>query len=199
MSDSYADRSAALIRGAVNAKRPLDLSTKPVEAGGTTHLSVADKEGNLVAVTLTHGDGFGSRVVVPGHGLILGHGLSRFEPTAGHANGLAARKQPLDNMCPTIVFRNGRPVTAIGATGGRRIPNALFDVLVRMIYDGASLPDAVAAPRLNTQGGLDVSVTSSYPQQGREHFTNLGFRVKVESPAIVQAVTIEPAPVAAGG
>lgn len=199
MSDSTADRSAARIREAVSAKRALDISTKPIEAGGTTHLSVADKDGNVVAVTLTHGDGFGSRVVVPGHGLILGHGLSRFDPTPGHANGLAPRKQPLDNMCPTVVLRNGRPVAAVGATGGRRIPNALFDVLARMMFDKASLRDAVAAPRLNTTGGMDLAVTHPYPPALREYFTKLGFQVKEEGAAVIQAVAIEPERIAANG
>src|SRR6185295_13243663 len=100
---------------------------------GTVNLCAVDRQGTLVAVTLTHGGGFGAQVTVDGLGLLLGHGMSRFDPHPKHPNSPGPGKRPLNNMCPTIVTRDGRPVLAIGATGGRRIPNTMFDVLVNHI------------------------------------------------------------------
>ena len=126
--------------------------------GGTVHLSVADRAGNLVALTLTHGDGFGARVMVDGLGLLLGNGMARFEPRPGHPNSVGSDKRPLTNMCPTIVLRNGRPVLALGGAGFRMIPNAVFEVLTRYVGRDATLEESIAAPRIGTDGGSTVSI-----------------------------------------
>src|SRR5205823_3358690 len=100
---------------AVRQGRPAEAQADGRPAGGTTHLSVADGQGNLVALTLTHGGSFGAQVTVEGLGLILGHGLSRFDPRPGRPNSPGPGKRPLHNMCPTVVLRAGRPVLALGA------------------------------------------------------------------------------------
>ena len=87
----------------------------------------------MAASTLTHGGNFGARVSVPGLGLTLGHGMSRFEPRPGHPNSPGPGKRPLHNMCPTIVLRDGQPVLALGARGGRQIPNAVFEALTQFV------------------------------------------------------------------
>lgn len=199
LSDATAGRAADRIRRAVAAGRALDINTPPVHAAGTTHLSVADRAGNIVSVTFTHGDGFGSRVVIPGYGLILGHGMSRFDPAPGHANGLAPRKRPLHNMCPTVLLNGNRPVAAIGATGGRRIPNAVFDILTRMLWEKMPLAEAVAAPRMNTTGDLGLVLSGTWAAADRERFARLGFKVVEGSPAVAQALALEPEPVKASG
>ena len=72
---------------------------------GTTHLSFIDFEGNAVSLTATQGSQFGSCVVVEGLGLVLGHGMSRFDFKPGHANAPAAGKRPQHNMAPTLILR----------------------------------------------------------------------------------------------
>jgi gamma-glutamyltranspeptidase/glutathione hydrolase len=95
-------------------------------------------------------------------------------------------------MCPTVVLRDGRPVLALGAVGGRKIPNAVFDVLAHYVGRGASLQDAVAAPRLNTQGGLDVLAEARWPAAALASLKKVGYTVKPGSAAVVQAVAYEP-------
>ncbi len=199
LSDSTATRSAERIRRAVAAGRALEIDTPPVHAAGTTHLSVADRAGNIVSVTFTHGDGFGARVVIPGFGLILGHGLSRFDPTPGHANGLAPRKRPLHNMCPTVLLNGNRPVAALGATGGRRIPNAVFDILTRMLWEKMPLAEAVAAPRMNTTGTRDLVLSGKWSATDRDRFAQIGFKVEDGAPAVAQTLALDPEPVKASG
>src|SRR5439155_1135034 len=111
--------------------RPLELvwggysvRTPPPTAGGLTVLE---------ALALMHGGSFGACVTVAGLGLTLGHGMSRFDPRPGHPNAPGPGKRPLHNMCPTVVLKDGRPVLALGGRGGRKIPNAVFEVLVHFV------------------------------------------------------------------
>src|SRR5256885_3059083 len=101
----------------------------------------------MVALTLTHGNSFGAMVTVDGLGLILGHGMSRFEPRPGHPNSPGPNKRPLHNMCPTVALRDGKPALVLGGRGGRRIPNTVLGVLLGRIGQGQTLARAVAAPR----------------------------------------------------
>jgi gamma-glutamyltranspeptidase/glutathione hydrolase len=129
LSAKYADECAERVRAALKSGKPVDGMSDRRPAGGTIHLCAADKTGMMVALTFTHGEAFGAQVTVDGLGLILGHGMSRFNPHPKHPNSPGPGKRPLHNMCPTMVLKEGTPVLAIGAVGGRRIPNTLFDVL----------------------------------------------------------------------
>src|SRR5206468_12606092 len=130
------------------------------------------------ALTLTHGNLYGAGVTVDGLGLTLGHGMSRFEPQPGHPNSVAPGKRPLHNMCPTVVLRGGQPVFALGGAGGRKIPNSIFDVLTHFITVKASLDEAIAAPRLLTEGTLDLTLDNTWPSGDAEFLQTLGYTVK---------------------
>jgi gamma-glutamyltranspeptidase / glutathione hydrolase len=191
LSDDHARQVVQRVRDAVKARRPIP---PPVEArpqGGTIHLSCADRHGNLVAVTLTHGVGYGARVTVDGLGLVLGHGMSRFEPKAGHPNSAGPRKRPLNNMCPTLVLREGRPVLAIGGAGGRRIPNALFDVLTHFTGLGATIEQAMAAPRLHTEGDLNLRLEKSWPEEEVAHLQAIGYKIERGNSAKISAAWVD--------
>ncbi len=192
LSEAHARRLAGRVEAAVRAGKPAAEEGEARPASGTIHLSAADAEGNLVALTLTHGDGFGAQVAVEGLGLLLGQGMSRFEPRPGHPNSVGPGKRPLHNMCPTVVLRDGRPVLALGATGGRKIPNAVFDVLAHYVGRGAPLEEAVAAPRLNTQGGREVEAEARWPADALAALKKFGYAVKAGGPATVQAVAHDP-------
>jgi gamma-glutamyltranspeptidase/glutathione hydrolase len=95
-------------------------------------------------------------------------------------------------MCPTVVLRGGRPVLAVGATGGRRIPNTLIDVLARYVGRDRSMEEAVAAPRLHTEGGLDLTMEAKWPEAARVYLEKVGYRIKTGPGATVQAVSFDP-------
>src|SRR5205814_93113 len=133
LSASYARKLAERIDAALRDDEMVPTATDGRPADGTVHLSAADGHGMFVALTLTHGGHFGAQVTVDGLGLILGHGMSRFDPRPGHPNCPGPGKRPLHNMCPTIVLKGGVPVVALGARGGRRIPNAVFEVLTALV------------------------------------------------------------------
>jgi gamma-glutamyltranspeptidase/glutathione hydrolase len=125
---------------------------------GTAHLCTADAAGNVVSLTLTHGGSFGSLLSVPGTGIVLGHGLSRFDPRPGRANSIAPGKRPLHNMSPLILYRDGAPALCLGGAGGRTIPNNLVHMVVRLIDLGAGLEEAMAASRVHVETAEPVAV-----------------------------------------
>jgi gamma-glutamyltranspeptidase/glutathione hydrolase len=192
LSESYAKRLAAQVEAAVKGRKALRIGSEGRTTDGTVHLSVADSKGNLVALTLTHGNHFGARVAVAGLGLILGHGMSRFEPRPGHPNSPGPGKRPLHNMCPTVVLRAGHPVLALGGTGGRKIPNAVFDVLSHYVGRGASLEEAIAAPRIHTEGEMAVTMEAEWPDADVDYLKEIGYRVQRGSSATVNAVAFDP-------
>lgn len=124
----------------------------------TTHLNVIDAEGNMVALTQTLLSVFGSKVVLPSSGVLMNNGIMWFDPTPGSPNSLAPGKRALSNMCPVIARRGGKPWFAIGASGGRKILPAVYQISSFIIDHGLSLADAFHHPRIDASGGDSVGV-----------------------------------------
>ena len=123
----------------------------PAERPATTHLTVADRWGNVVSYTLTIEQTGGSGIVVPGYGFLLNNELTDFNPAplfpgVPDPNLPAPGKRPRSSMSPTIVFRDGRPVVAVGSPGGATIITTVLQILVEHLDRGLSLPEAIAAP-----------------------------------------------------
>ena len=147
---------------------------------GTLHVSTADSEGNLVALTISQGGSFGSLVTVPGTGIILGHGMCRLDPRPGHANSIAARKRPLNNTGCMIAELPDRDV-AVGLPGGRRI-KAVTARAVQLIVDrGATGYQAATAPRMHVGANEPVYVTGSAGDKVIEELRTMGHEVKTVS------------------
>jgi len=121
----------------------------------TTHLTVCDQDGTMVAVTTTLMSSMGSRVLMPKTGVLMNNGMMWFDPRPGTPNSIAPGKRPLCNMCPVIVKENDRPVLAIGASGGRRIMASVFQVMSYLSDFGMTIDEAAHHPR------IDVSSTDT--------------------------------------
>lgn len=120
--------------------------------GNTTHLSVVDAQGNMVALTQTINDFFGAGVFVPEHGIIMNNELFDFTfSQGGSPNAPQPGKRPRSSIAPLLVVRDGRPVATLGTPGGRRIPSALVQILVRCIDFGQPLQQAIDAPRIHVE------------------------------------------------
>lgn len=122
------------------------------DPASTTNFTIADKDGNMVCMTQTLLSVFGSKVVFPGTGILMNNGIMWFDPRPGGPNSLAPGKKPLCNMCPVIVSRDGKPWFAIGASGGRRIMPAVYQVASMLAERGMSLDDAAHQPRIDVSG-----------------------------------------------
>ncbi|MCI0434179.1 MAG: gamma-glutamyltransferase, partial [Gemmatimonadetes bacterium] len=133
----------------------------PAESSETTHYTIVDREGNVVAVTYTLNGGYGSGVTATGLGFLLNNEMDDFsakpgEPNMygvvqGEANAIAPRKHPLSSMTPTIVLREGRFYLALGSPGGPTIINTVLQVLVNVLDFRMNVQQAVDWPRIHHQ------------------------------------------------
>lgn len=123
-------------------------------ASCTSHLSVIDAEGNMAALTGTLLSRFGSKVVLPETGMLMNNGMMWFDPRPGRPNSIKAGARPLANMCPVIATRDGEPLMAIGAAGGRQIIPTVTQLLSYVLDFGMSLEDAFHYPRVNAEGRI---------------------------------------------
>jgi gamma-glutamyltranspeptidase/glutathione hydrolase len=140
----------------------------------TTHFSVADAAGNWVACTATINTTFGSKVVVPGTGVVMNNQMDDFSAQPGatnyfgligaEANAVAPGKRPLSSMSPTIVLQNGRPIIALGAAGGPKIISTVLLELIGMLDLDRTPEQAVDAPRIHQQWSPDeLMIEESLP------------------------------------
>jgi gamma-glutamyltranspeptidase/glutathione hydrolase len=166
----------------------------PHEKAETTHYSVADGEGNAVAVTYTINGFFGAGVVAPGTGFFLNNEMDDFtvQPGApnlyglvqGEPNAIAPGKRPLSSMAPTLVERDGKVVVVLGSPGGSRIITAVLETIMNIVDHGMTGQEAVDAPRIHHQArpedvffersGLSAEVVSQ--------LTNAGYRLVEQRP-----------------
>src|SRR5437867_2937675 len=130
------------------------------EGVSTTHLTVADRWGNIVSYTFTIEQIGGSGMVVPGRGFLLNNELTDFHPTPRLATSPGPAKRPRSSMSPTIVLSHGRPVLALGSPGGSTIITTVLQMLVNQVDFGMTLPDAIAAPRASQR---NTSKTTAEP------------------------------------
>ena len=141
-----------------SATQPSVTSTR---AGTTTHLTVADRRGNVVSYTFTIESTGGAGLVVPGYGFLLNNELTDFNFTSRtHPNRVQGGKRPRSSMAPTIVLRDGRPWLALGSPGGSTIITTVLGLLVDRIDFGMPLPTAMTMPRASQR---DTPTTSAEP------------------------------------
>ena len=176
-------------------------ATSNVFGKHTTHIAAADTEGYWVAITATVNTSFGSKVIVPGTGIVLNNEMDDFSSQPGvpnafgligaENNAVAPGKRPLSSMSPTIVLdANDQPVLTVGAAGGPKIITQVLQTIVRRLDFGQSLSEAVAAPRLHHQWRPDrVLAEASVPETVLAGLEKLGHKIEViEKSGVTQAI-----------
>jgi gamma-glutamyltranspeptidase/glutathione hydrolase len=150
----------------------------------TTHIGAVDRQRNMVSLTHTAVSLFGSRVVVPGTGILLSNGMIWFDPEPGRPNSIAAGKRALVNMVPVLAFRRGEPYLTLGAPGGRKIISAIPQVLANLADQKQTPQDSIEAPRLHCEGG-DLWVDDRVGDQSLAALRRMGHPVvpRHESPS----------------
>lgn len=143
---------------------------------GTLHLSTADAEGNLVSFTITQGMAFGSLVTIPGTGLIIGHGMCRFNPWPGTANSVAPGKRVLNNTGTMLIEMPQRDV-AIGLPGGRKIISAASTIAMRVIDCGATGFEAATGARCHVEAAEPVMLSDPVAPDVRGRLLELGHSI----------------------
>lgn len=119
----------------------------------TTHYSVADVDGNCVAITKTINYYFGSGVMVDGYGFMMNNQMDDFSTNAESVNKIEPGKKPLSSMSPTVILTpEGKPFMVLGTPGGARIFASLAQVISRVIDHKMPLHDAIGVPKIWNNG-----------------------------------------------
>ncbi|MCZ6871079.1 MAG: gamma-glutamyltransferase, partial [Gammaproteobacteria bacterium] len=147
------------------------------ESNHTTHVTAADADGNVIATTQTIHSVFGSKVTIPGTGVLMNNTMNIFDPHPGLANSVAPGKRMTSSMSPTIVFKDGRPEFALGLPGAVRIFPSAMQAIVNVIDHGMSPQEAVEAPRVWTLGE-QLDVEAGVPEEIRTELGRRGHRVQ---------------------
>ena len=155
-----------------------------LEMPSTTHFSIVDADGNMVSMTSTIENGFGSRLMT--NGFLLNNELTDFsfrDQKDGRpiANRVEANKRPRSSMAPTIVMKDGKPTLVIGSPGGSRIIGYVAKTIIAHIDWGMDIQQAISSPHLvNRFGVFDVeegtSATDLVPQ-----LEKMGFDVSIRN------------------
>jgi len=126
-------------------------------------LTVCDQDGTMVAMTTTLMSLFGSKVMLPGAGVMLNNGVMWFDPRGGQPNSIAGGKRPLTNMSPIILKDGDRPMLAMGASGGRRILASVAQVMSFIADFGMTVEQAGHQPRIDVSDAQNVSADVRLP------------------------------------
>ncbi|GAA2382927.1 gamma-glutamyltransferase [Streptomyces coeruleofuscus] len=169
------------------------------EGDSTTHLTVADKWGNVVAYTLTIEQTGGSGITVPGRGFILNNELTDFSftpanPAVHDPNLPGPGKRPRSSMSPTIVLdRHDKPVVALGSPGGATIITTVLQTLTGFLDRGLPLVDAIAAPRASQRNAAQTELEPGLDSGVRKQLEAIGHSFKA-NPEIGAATGVQRLP-----
>ena len=160
---------------------PYDAAGEPAataeQSETTTHLTVSDRWGNVVSYTYTIESTGGNGVVVPGWGFLLNNELTDFNfDSLTHPNRVEGGKRPRSSMSPTIVLDDGQPFLALGSPGGSMIITTVLQILVDRLDLGATLPQAIAAPRASQRNTVLTAAEPAFisSPEGQELIARFG-------------------------
>lgn len=162
---------------------PLLADDESIELASTTHFSIVDKEGNIVSITSTIENGFGSRLMT--RGFLLNNELTDFSfATHRHgvpiANRVEPRKRPRSSMAPTIVMLNGKPYMAIGSPGGNRIIGYVVKTIIAHLDWGLNIQSAINLPHLVNRFGIYELESNTEAENFKPFLEQMGFEVNIQ-------------------
>lgn len=145
------------------------------QGSNTTHLSIMDKEGNIVSMTQTNNGGSG--YVAEGTGVLLNGEMADFSTGYDNANAIEEGKRPLSSMSPTIILdENGNPFAAVGTPGGTRIITTMAEIISHIIDHGMDIQDAINVPRFFCNGG-DLYMETRIPEDVSAALEAMGYTI----------------------
>jgi gamma-glutamyltranspeptidase/glutathione hydrolase len=159
----------------------------PAYPGNTTHLTVVDSAGNMVALTQTLGASFGSNVVVGDTGVFFSNQMRHMHLEPDSPSQVRGGTRPRSNQSPTIILKDGRPVMALGTPGGDGIWQRLAQVIVNQIDFGMNIQEAIEAPRFSYAGPQETGtslrpvwrVEDRVPASVIERLQSMGHEIRV--------------------
>jgi len=158
------------------------------ESEETTHISIMDSKGNMVAVTTTLNNHYGSKTVVGGAGFLLNDEMDDFSikpgvpnmygAIGGEANAIAPGKRMLSSMTPSLVLKSNQPYVVLGTPGGTTIPTSVFQTIVNIVDFKMNADDAVNKPKFHHQWLPDLIYTEqNFPEATAKALEEMGYKI----------------------
>ena len=187
-SNAYAQERMKDYQAGVAGNSKMIQAGTTKESEQTTHFSVVDEAGNMVAVTTTLNGSYGNKTIVGGAGFLLNNEMDDFSikpgvpnmygALGGEANAIQPGKRMLSSMTPTLVTKNNQPYITIGTPGGTTIPNQVYEGLVNIIDHQMSIKAAIDAPRFHHQHIPDnLTVEADFPEKTINALKEKGYTV----------------------
>jgi len=187
ISNSYAKARMSDYKEGVAGSSKIIVAGEAHESEQTTHFSVIDKEGNMVAITTTLNDTYGNKTIVAGAGFLLNNEMDDFSvkpgvpnmygALGGEANSIQPGKRMLSSMTPTLVTVKGKPYISIGTPGGTTIPNQVYEGLVNIIDHKLTIKEAIDATRFHHQWMPDlIALEADFPEDIENGLKNMGYK-----------------------
>jgi gamma-glutamyltranspeptidase / glutathione hydrolase len=162
------------------------------ESEETTHISIIDADGNMVAVTTTLNNSYGSKTVVGGAGFLLNDEMDDFSikpgvpnmygAIGGDANAIQPGKRMLSSMTPTLVLKDNKPFMVVGTPGGTTIPTSVFQSIVNVIDFDMNATDAVDKPKFHHQWLPDtVYLEKGFSESTAQQLKTMGYSLEMRS------------------
>jgi gamma-glutamyltranspeptidase/glutathione hydrolase len=187
LSKAYAARIAARIKkGKLQDSYPYGrFDKKQMMKENTTHLGIVDDRGNIVSLTQSINDFFGSGIIPDGTGFILNNEMADFSPYSDSVNAPRPFHRPVSSMGPLILFKDRNPFLVLGSPGGPRIFTSLLQIIMNVIEFGMSIDQAIEAPRFFTysagEEAQELSLESRIPGKIIRSLEEIGHRVVIRN------------------
>ncbi len=150
-----------------------------LESGSTTHFSVVDGNGNMVAYTKTINHFFASGITAPGTGVLLNDQMDDFDKRPGQANSIAGGKRPLSSMTPTLLLKDGKPFATLGSPGGMRILSTVAMLISDLVDYDMDIQTAINAPRINNYASGPLKIEARIPADVQDALRKMGHKLDV--------------------
>lgn len=159
----------------------------------TTHISISDKAGNMVSITTTLNNHFGSKTVAGKAGFILNDEMDDFSikpgvpnlygAVGGEANAIAANKRMLSSMAPTLILKDSKPFVVVGTPGGTTIPTSVFQSIVDVVDFNMPLSETINSPKFHHQWVPDyLYVEKGFAADTLSALQKMGYQIKERGP-----------------
>lgn len=178
LSEAYLAEQAA----AISPNQAEDFSPPQfvsAEGKNTTHFVVADGQGNIVSATQTLGNLFGSKIMPEGTGIWFNNSLAycTYEPKGNPMDAKPGQRK-LSGDCPVIVFKDQRPVYALGTPGGHTIPQTVPQMIMNLIDFDMNIDQAIQAPRISFVEPNILAVENDIPDQTVQGLQEKGHKIR---------------------
>jgi len=171
------------------ASKSSDVKAGNTESMETTHVSIMDKDGNMVSITTTLNGTFGSKTIIGGAGFVMNNEMDDFSikpgvknmygAVGGEANAIAPNKRMLSSMTPTLLLKNNQPFMVVGTPGGTTIPTSVFQIIVNVADYNMTATEAVNKPRFHHQWVPDeVVLEKGFDPEVIKQLQAMGYKVR---------------------